>query len=380
MTEEKSPYVDRYSSRQENSNASSMEDFIFDDIIGASKNNNNTDSSHFLSSQENKPSQPTIISSNASQKINNLKLDEAKHALIFEQKRYEQKERKLKKEIEQLNLQIEELKRKKLPAESYHSSSVDGSFSPFTDLIYHTIHKIIPEKKPGMSVEDVINPLSPFKSILSADNNNYNPETPIQKRNYASGIIIGKDIKMMKERYEILGITTDYYILQAGIRDYLSDRTSLSEGELSKIIDGLKKDLDIGVKKLSIEQREIGNNYRKRFSKMKNVYSSSKNFLYRIDKNGIKKGISNKKNVSIIVTEILPDGTIVSDMAQSGSIISQPFEQYPPLFREAIRLTGTGGEITIVVPPEMAYGDAGKAPLIPPGSTIIYQIRILTTL
>ncbi|PKH26380.1 hypothetical protein CIG19_00830 [Enterobacterales bacterium CwR94] len=32
--------------------------------------------------------------------------------------------------------------------------------------------------------------------------------------------------------------------------------------------------------------------------------------------------------------------------------------------------------MTLMVPPELAYGDEGFAPLIPPGATMVYTLRI----
>jgi FKBP-type peptidyl-prolyl cis-trans isomerase len=72
----------------------------------------------------------------------------------------------------------------------------------------------------------------------------------------------------------------------------------------------------------------------------------------------------------------LTDGTVIQDMELSGKVLSQPLEAYPPLFREAIGYLRNHGSVTLVVPPELAYGEAGYSPKIPPHTTMIYELRI----
>ena len=41
---------------------------------------------------------------------------------------------------------------------------------------------------------------------------------------------------------------------------------------------------------------------------------------------------------------------------------------------QGLQLIGEGGEIELVVPAELAYGDAGARPHIPGGATLKYRI------
>ena len=47
-----------------------------------------------------------------------------------------------------------------------------------------------------------------------------------------------------------------------------------------------------------------------------------------------------------------------------------------PGWEEAIRLMKTGTRIWIKVPPELAYGDKGSPPDIPPGATLIFYMEL----
>jgi FKBP-type peptidyl-prolyl cis-trans isomerase FkpA len=63
-------------------------------------------------------------------------------------------------------------------------------------------------------------------------------------------------------------------------------------------------------------------------------------------------------------------------METNGATLSQPVADFPPLFKEAISLLKNHGSMTLVVPPELAYGEKGYPPKVPPNATMVYTLRI----
>ena len=64
-------------------------------------------------------------------------------------------------------------------------------------------------------------------------------------------------------------------------------------------------------------------------------------------------------------------------MEAEGKVWSQPLKSYPPIFLGPLKRLGNHGAITVVIPPNLAYGSEGKPPKIPPGATMVYTVRIV---
>lgn len=102
---------------------------------------------------------------------------------------------------------------------------------------------------------------------------------------------------------------------------------------------------------------------------------SSSGFWYRVDYAG-DTPLHETAIVDVVVKETLTDGTVIQDMSLTGNVLSQPLSAYPPLFREAIGHLKNHGSLTMVVPAELAYGEKGYAPNVPPNATMVYELRI----
>jgi len=87
--------------------------------------------------------------------------------------------------------------------------------------------------------------------------------------------------------------------------------------------------------------------------------------------------IKGSDTVALTMRESLVNGKVINDMAEKGTVLTLPLDRFPPLFKSAISKVNNLGELRIVVPPELAYGEAGNMPDIPPHSTMIYDIKIV---
>lgn len=201
--------------------------------------------------------------------------------------------------------------------------------------------------------------------------------TPQNQQTYAAGVMMGRDILSLQAVNAFSGQKTDNRILLAGVRDALNHKELLNEMVLQKALRQAEEDIRRARLNTARKWKKDGERWLADFRKQKGVQKDKSGFWYRIDYAGDGELINGDDTVvDIVVVEKLTNGTVIEDMDARGAVVSQPLNEYPPLFRAALHLLRNHGRVTVVAPSELAYGDEGYPSGIPPGATMIYTIRV----
>lgn len=145
--------------------------------------------------------------------------------------------------------------------------------------------------------------------------------------------------------------------------DSFSGDIALDEKARNKALFDVSKKVFQNLKKLEQQTLSEGKKYQQNFAKQKGVVL--KDGIYsRIDYAG-KGKILDSDIVTVTIKETLTDGTVINDMEAEGKVWSQPLKSYPPIFLGPLKRLGNHGAITVVIPPNLAYGSEGKPPKIP---------------
>jgi len=73
----------------------------------------------------------------------------------------------------------------------------------------------------------------------------------------------------------------------------------------------------------------------------------------------------------------LVDGTVFDSSVSRGEPISFPLRNVIKAWQEGVAMMRQGGKATLVCPSEIAYGDNGSPPVIPPGATLIFEVELI---
>ncbi len=73
----------------------------------------------------------------------------------------------------------------------------------------------------------------------------------------------------------------------------------------------------------------------------------------------------------------LPDGTVFDSSRRRGDAASLPLEKVIRCWREGIQKMKVGGQATLACPADLAYGDAGRPPTIPPSSALVFDVELV---
>jgi FKBP-type peptidyl-prolyl cis-trans isomerase len=198
---------------------------------------------------------------------------------------------------------------------------------------------------------------------------------PEKRQAYAAGSALGHDIIEMLDERKSWGVNADRQTVLSGLIDAFSGQYQLTTDVLAKALADSETSVNTAREKAVQTQQKKGETFVADFKKQKGVKQSAAGFLYRVTYLG-DDVITDDAVVDVVVKESLIDGTVIQDMDLEGNVLSQSLKAYPPLFREAIGHLRNHGTLTMVVPPALAYGEAGYPPKVPPNATMVYELRV----
>jgi len=74
----------------------------------------------------------------------------------------------------------------------------------------------------------------------------------------------------------------------------------------------------------------------------------------------------------------LPDGTVFDSSVDRGTPATFPLNGVIPCWTEGVQKIKVGGKATLVCPSDIAYGDRGRPPTIPPGATLVFDVELIS--
>ena len=204
------------------------------------------------------------------------------------------------------------------------------------------------------------------------------PITNAEKQAYANGIMYARQLREINNQQQQMGLVLDNRFLVSGFNDEMNKQSSMSSKDLSAALTTFNSTVDKKINELATKSEKSSNSYLQEFNKKKGVKKSPSGFSYQVVSAGNNKKKPGNKPLRIQLRESLSTGVIVSDTDKlEEKSITIYYEQLPPLLQEGINMIGEGGFVKIVVPAQLVYGDAGSPPLIPPKSTLIYDLKRL---
>ncbi|WP_430981863.1 FKBP-type peptidyl-prolyl cis-trans isomerase [Klebsiella pneumoniae] len=196
-----------------------------------------------------------------------------------------------------------------------------------------------------------------------------------EQQAYAIGASMGSEALNVLTTRRTQGVTVDAGLVLQGIEDAFRGQLRLGEQERNKALFDVSQQVFQNLNKIEQKNISAGKKYQQTFARKKDVVF--KEGVYsRIDYPG-KAKISGNDLVTVVIKEMLTDGTVINDMEAKDQALTQKLDAYPPVFREPLKRLQNHGSVTLVVPPEKAYGSKGLPPKIPPGATMVYSVRIV---
>jgi FKBP-type peptidyl-prolyl cis-trans isomerase FkpA len=173
-------------------------------------------------------------------------------------------------------------------------------------------------------------------------------------------------------------------------------RLELTDKELSNIFKGVedaakgkKPEIEIAeyqpkiqevfkarMEKVAKKQVEDGQKYLENFLKNSKAKKTESGLAYEIITEGTGKMPKSTDEVEVHYHGTLIDGTVFDSSVDRKQKISFPLDRVIKGWTEGLQLIKEGGKVKLVIPPDLAYGEAGAPPKIPGGATLVFEVEL----
>lgn len=107
------------------------------------------------------------------------------------------------------------------------------------------------------------------------------------------------------------------------------------------------------------------------------VTKTASGLIYKEIKAGTGRSPKATDQVKVHYTGKLTDGKVFDSSVQRGEPITFGLDGVIPCWTEGVQLMKVGGKSQLVCPYQIAYGEQGRPPVIPPGATLVFEVELL---
>lgn len=125
------------------------------------------------------------------------------------------------------------------------------------------------------------------------------------------------------------------------------------------------------------EQREKGRAFLEKLDAEEGVAKKPSGLRIRIERPGEGWSPSATDRVKVHYRGTLVDGTEFDSSYRRDAPATFGLQSVIACWTEGLQLLRPGGKARLVCPSEIAYGDPGRPPVIPPGATLVFDVELL---
>ncbi len=195
----------------------------------------------------------------------------------------------------------------------------------------------------------------------------------VDSMSYALGINVGTDFA--KNLKAIPGGKSNVDLLIKGFSAAMKGDSTLLSKEVAT--EYFKNYITEAQTKEVGEKKAAGEKFLSENSTKDSVITTPSGLQYKVlvAKEGVKPNATD--TVEVNYTGFLVDGTKFDSSYDHGKPISFPLNQVIPAWTEGVGLMSVGSKYKFFVPYSLGYGEKGAGGVIPPYSTLIFEVELL---
>ncbi|WP_417908483.1 FKBP-type peptidyl-prolyl cis-trans isomerase [Candidatus Electronema sp. PJ] len=200
-------------------------------------------------------------------------------------------------------------------------------------------------------------------------------ETESQRFSYALGMDFGTYLKGLGEEF-------DLGIIQQGVKDAYTpgSKPLMTAEDASKAQQNFGKRQQEKFMAMLKTNKEAAKKFLEENKSKEGMKTTASGLQYKVSKEGSGPKPASSDTVKVHYRGTLLDGKEFDSSHKRNEPARFRVDQVIPGWTEALQLMSVGSKFELYIPPELAYGDRGAAPVIQPGSLLKFEVELLEIL
>lgn len=191
----------------------------------------------------------------------------------------------------------------------------------------------------------------------------------MDRLSYAWGLAMGKQLQAMGVE------TVDSESFKDGVKvAFDGGEPAMPLEEAQKLINDYLENL---AKKAEAAARAEGDAFLAENGKKENVKTTASGLQYVVEKEGEGAQPTAEDEVTVHYIGKLLNGTVFDSSVNRGEPATFPLNRVIPGWTEGVQLMKEGAKYTFFIPSDLAYGPNGVPNVIPPHSTLIFEVELI---
>jgi FKBP-type peptidyl-prolyl cis-trans isomerase len=207
-------------------------------------------------------------------------------------------------------------------------------------------------------------PKAPAKAVAGA------PASDADKTLYALGLVISRNLAGFKLS------AAELAVVEQGLADGVLGKTPKVDIETygPKLNELAKSRLTAA----AAGEKKAGAAFLEKEAAQPGAKKQASGFVYKETKAGTGATPKATDKVKVHYKGTLIDGTVFDSSIERNEPVTFPLNGVIPCWTQGVQLMKEGGSARLVCPSELAYGDEGRPPRIKGGSTLVFEVQLLS--
>ncbi len=200
--------------------------------------------------------------------------------------------------------------------------------------------------------------------------------TPEQKAGYSIGTSIGGNLANQGLVGDI-----DLAALVAGMQDSISGELKMTPADMETAMAAFRALQQSKAQALTEAQAQAGRDFLTQNATQAGVTTTASGLQYSVVSEAADASAPKPVETDVVrvhYTGTLTDGTVFDSLVERNEPAQFPLNGVIPGWTEGLQLMKVGDKFRFFVSPELAYGESGAPPVIPPNATLIFDVELLS--